>query len=348
MQTQSTFFGEHLALAALNQAGDPLVTLDQQIDLAPLVAVADRVWRNPQKAGTGRPPWPSAIMFRALLLKRLYNISDDQLEYQLRDRLSFMRFVGLEFGGAVPDSRTLWEYGEALAQADTARKLFETFTQQLEQRGLILHEGKLLDATFVPVPIQRNSRKDNALIKQGKTPAAWQDAPAKLRQKDMDARWAKKGNESFYGYKNHVKVDTATKYVVDYVVTTASVHDSQCATRLIGAAERGEKLHADSAYAGAEIGAHLATHGVISRIHAKGCKSSSLTPGQKRSNKAKSRIRARVEHTFAFMEGAMGGIYQRAIGLKRNAHGIGMMNLIYNLWRAIQLGHTTGTTMATA
>ncbi len=338
-ETQSTFFGDHLALAALTQAGDRLEELDRHVDLAALVAVADKIWRpaTAPKGPGGRKRWSSEVMLRVLLLKRLYNLSDEQTEYQVRDRLSFLRFARLGLGEPVPDSRTLWLYGEALSRADGARQLFAAFNAQLRAQGLMVQEGVLIDATLVEVPRQRNNREDNALIKQGATPAEWKTQPRKLAQKDVDARWTKKNHETFYGYKDHVKTSEGAKLILDYTVTTASVPDGTQLPGLVGAADRGQRLHGDSAYAGRPIAAHLAQHGVSNLIHEKGEARRPLTEAQKASNREKSRRRARVEHPFAFMEQSLGGIYQRCIGLVRHAHQIGLMNLTYNLCRSVQL-----------
>ena len=337
--TQSTFFGDHLALAALTQAGDRLEELDRHIDFAPLVAVAEKIWRpaaTPKGPG-GRKPWSSEVMLRVLLLKRLYNLSDEQTEYQLRDRLSFLRFARLGLGESVPDSRTLWLYGETLSQADGARQWFEAFHAQLQAQGLMMKEGVMIDATLVEVPRQRNSREDNALVKQGETPAEWKTQPRKLAQKDVDARWTKKNHQTYYGYKDHVKTSETTKLILDDAVTAASASDGAQRPALIGAAERDQRLHGDSAYAGRPLAAHLAAHGVGNLLHEKGEANRPLTEEQKQRNHEKSRIRARVEHPFAFMEQSLGGIYQRCIGLVRNAHQIGLMNLAYNLCRCVPL-----------
>jgi IS5 family transposase len=274
-------------------------------------------------------------MLRVLVLKRLYNLSDEQVEYQLRDRLSFLRFVRLGLGDAVPDSRTIWLYTNQLAKADGARDLFEAFNRQLVQRGLLVKEGVMVDATFVEVPRQRNSRADNATIKQGETPKAWLKQPRKLAQKDLDGRWAKKNNQLFYGYKNHIKMRAKIKFIKAYVATPASTHDSQPMPDLI---EKGDlAAHADLAYTGEKIAADLLAKGVHNYIHEKGSAATPLTAAQKLANRRKSKTRARVEHPFAFMEKSLGGIYNRCIGLVRNEYQIGMMNLCYNLCRCIQL-----------
>lgn len=334
---QYSFFGDHRALEALTQAGDRLVELDRYITWAPLVAEAEAIWRagGEKKAACGAKPWNSEVMLRILILKRLYNLSDEQMEYQLRDRLSFLRFVGLGLGESVPDSRTIWLYGEALAKADGARRLFEGFQQQLQQRGLLIKEGAIVDATFVEVPRQRNSRDENALIKSGTVPPAWEKQPRKLAQKDTQARWAKKGEATFFGYKNHVKVGRKTKLIRHYVVTAANTNDAQAMPQLASAAD--PSMHADAAYTGAPIAEDLKSKRVRNCIHEKGQVNAPLSARQKASNRRKSKVRARVEHVFAFMENSLGGIYHRCIGALRNEHQIGIMNLCYNLCRTVQI-----------
>jgi transposase, IS5 family len=336
---QYTFFGEHQALEALTQSGDRLIELDRNLDIAALVAVADEIWRGGKetKASSGRKSWASEIMLRTIILKRLYNLSDEQMEYQLRDRLSFLRFVRLGLGDAVPDSRTIWLYAEALSKADGARKLFDAFNQQLFAKGLLVKEGVMIDATFVEVPRQHNSRKENAKIKNSEVPKAWKKKPRKLSQKDTDAKWAKKGNETFYGYKNHVKVREKSKLIANYVSTPASTHDGKAVPDLIDEQDRDIGLHADSAYTGKPIAEHLIKMGVRNHIHEKGVVGRPLDEDQKKRNRHKSKTRVRVEHVFAFMEMSLGGIYNRCIGKVRNEYQIGIMNLCYNICRSVQL-----------
>jgi IS5 family transposase len=334
---QYTFFGEHRALESLSQLGDRLEEVGRLVEWAPLVAVVDAVWRAnaSTKASCGAKPWDSGLMLRILVLKRLYNLSDEAMEYQLRDRLSFMRFVGLGLCEPVPDSRTIWLYSDLLAKAGAEKKLFETFGEQLARKGLLVKEGVMVDASFVEVPKQRNSREDNALVKDGQTPAAWREQPRKLAQKDVDARWTKKGNSVHYGYKNHVKVGRRSKLIRAYTVTAANIHDSQAMPGLV---TRGDAaVHADTAYIGAPIAADLQSKGVANHIHEKATAAAPLDARQKARNKRKSKVRARVEHVFAFMEGSLGGLYNRCIGAGRNAFQVGLLNLCYNICRATQL-----------
>jgi len=126
----------------------------------------------------------------------------------------------------VPDSKTFWLFREQLIEKNIIMGLFKTFNKTLDAAGVFANEGKMVDASFVKVPRQRNTREENKHIKEtGTVPHEWKVKPHKLAQKDVDARWTKKNNATFYGYKNHVKADTRTKLIEKYIVTDASVHD---------------------------------------------------------------------------------------------------------------------------
>src|SRR5262249_18764694 len=129
-------------------------------------------------------------------LQSLHNLSDEQTEYLIRDRISFMRFLDLELEDPVPDATTIWLFREALAQAGLIDKLFERFGRHLEAAGYIARGGQIIDATIVPVPKQRNAKEENEAIKAGKTPGGWKKQPAKKAQKDKDARWTKKNERA--------------------------------------------------------------------------------------------------------------------------------------------------------
>ncbi len=199
----------------------------------------------------------------------------------------------------------------------------------------MVNKGKIIDASFVEAPRQGNSKDKNDQIKQGKGDELWNDLPAKKSQKDIDARWTKKNNQSYYGYKNHAKVDSKSKLIDTYTVTDASVHDSQTIDDLLSKTDQGQELYADSAYVGQQE--FIDKYEVIDQIHEKGYKNKPLTQQQKATNTEKSRVRVRVEHVFGFMENSMGSMYFRKVGIKRAETVIGLMNLTYNMFRKIQL-----------
>ncbi|MFN0081712.1 MAG: transposase, partial [Ferruginibacter sp.] len=165
-------------------------------------------------------------MMKIIFLQRPYHLSDDQVEFQITDRLSFRRFLGIPFCNAVPHCKTVWAFRESLNQTgeDRSQELFELFLNKLNQDGLIAKEGKMMDATPASVPIQRNDRGENKEIKAGKIPESFSEN--KLAQKDTDARWTTKNNFHYFGYKNHIKAETKRKFITGYKVTDAAPHDS--------------------------------------------------------------------------------------------------------------------------
>lgn len=182
--------------------GDPLVGLKARVDWEAFRPELKRVYEKERKSNAGAKPIDVVLMFKVVVLQQLNNLSDDGIEYQIRDRFSFMRFLGLELEDRVPDSKTVWTFRERLKHLDLIDVLFARFHTQLADQGYVAKAGQMIDATFVEVPKQRNTRDENALIKEGKTPEDWDkpEAQAKRRQKDTDARWTKKNDEKHYGY----------------------------------------------------------------------------------------------------------------------------------------------------
>ena len=251
--------------------------------------------------------------------------------------MSFTRFLGLEFEDDVPDGTTLWLFREKLAQAALVETLFERFNRHLNAKGYIARGGQMVDATIVPVPKQRNSRKENETVRRGETPAEWEQKPAKSRQKDKDARWTKKHGKSFFGYKNHVNADKAHKLIRDYEATDAAVHDSRVLETLLDEANTSKDVFGDSAYRSAEAEEKLAARGLRSRICVRGTRGRPLSKAKAAANRAKSRIRARIEHVFGAQETAPGGRIVRTIGIVRARLKIGLQNFVYNIRRLATL-----------
>ncbi len=331
---QTSLFDLENRYASLSEAGDPLERLNAVIDWEIFRPILARIDAKERKTAAGRHPTCRVLMFKLLILQRLHNLSDERLQYQVSDRLSFMRFLGLELSGNVPDARTVWAFRESLKQHRLTDALFERLNQALADLGVELKSGQIIDATFVPVPIQRNGRENNAIIKADAVPVAWGKTPAKLAQKDIDARWTKKGGQNHYGYKNHINIDRDTKLITAHTCTAASVHDSQVLdTVLRDATVGGKTVWADSAYRSDEQEQSLLGSQHESQIHERAYRNKPLTEAQDLSNTEKSRVRARVEHVFAAMENDMGGIFVRSIGAARAKVGVGLMNLTYNLKR---------------
>jgi len=332
------FWDQDIRMSKLSQLGDPLERLNEGVDFEIFRSfLEDRLSKLVNGKG-GRPPYDYVLMFKILILQRYYNLSDDQVEYQINDRLSFMRFLDLTIADDIPDSKTVWHFREQITDLDLVEELFDLFLKELEELNLIINEGKIIDASFVEVPIQRNRKADNELIKQGIIPESISSNPHKQRQKDMDARWTEKNGVNFFGYKDHVKQDAKSKLIVKYRVTDASVHDSQATETLLEKEkDKGEDFYADSAYSGEPQEKIISKNEMNNKVCEKGRRNHPLTEEQKENNREKSRVRSRVEHIFGFMEMNMNGMFIQCIGIKRATAIIGLMNLTYNMYRKIQI-----------
>ena len=336
-QAQGGLFDYQARQEALRQKTTPLDRLNERIDWELFRIDLEGHLDYQCGAQGGRPPWCPVLMFKILVLQKYYDLSEEQTEFQILDRFSFQRFLGLDVGDAVPDKNSLWTFKERLG-AKGLRGCFALFDEVLRATGLLASRGKIVDASFVEVPRQRNTRAENAQLKAGQTPEDWNHQPAKLAQKDVDARWALKNQERHYGYKNHLKCNARSKLIETYTVTDASVHDSQALVELL-APEDG-RLHGDSAYRSGKIDAELRRRGIQNCLHEKGQRNRPLTEQQQASNTRKSQVRARVEHIFGFQVQQMGANWIRTIGRKRAERSIGLGNLVYNLFRYVQLGGT--------
>jgi IS5 family transposase len=320
----------------LAQGPDPLSRLNARIDWKIFQKDLEAAFEKEAKGPGGRPRYDVVMMFKILILQRYYNLSDEQTEYQINDRLSFQKFLDLTLSDTVADQKTIWMFREELIKKGLIKKLFKRFEEQLNKAGLMGQEGKIIDASFVDVPRQRNSREENEQIKEGKVPKSFEENENLKEQKDVDARWAKKGEEVHYGYKNHVKADQKSKLIEDYEVTQANVHDSKVVEDLVE--EEDKRVYADSAYWGESIGAILEKKGIKGEICEKGYRNHPLSEAQKKRNRKKSKIRVRVEHIFGFMTNTMkDGLKMRWIGMKRITAGIGLLNLVYNMARYEQI-----------
>ncbi|SRR5258708_196877 len=332
------FFDQDIRLSRLSQLGDPLERLNKGIDFELFRGILEKHLTIEAKGKGGRPSYDYVLMFKILILQRYYNLSDDQVEYQINDRMSFMRFLDLTIADDVPDSKTVWNFRERLIDLEIVELLFDRFIDELEKLNLIINAGKIVDASFIEVPIQRNTNEENEQIKNDQKPESFEQNTNKKAQKDVDARWTKKNNVVYYGYKSHIKIDSASKLITGYLVTNASKHDSQILEELLDInKDGGQDLYGDSAYGGENQLKIIAEKQMNNKVGKQGHKHKPLTDQQKASNKEKSKTRARVEHIFGFMEMSMNGMYLYVIGIKRIKAIIGLMNLTWNMFRKLQL-----------
>lgn len=314
---------------------DWLNELNQLIEWEVFRKCLEQLPKPERKSNAGRKPIDVLLLFKLLILQQLYNLSDEELEYQTHDRGSFRRFLGLDPSAEVPDATTVWLFRQRLSDAGLIDELFETFNGHLEANGYEAKGGQIIDATLVPVPIQRNSREENKLIKEGEIPPEWEDKPHKQAQKDTDARWTKKNGKSHFGYKNHINIDAEYGFIRKHSVTPASVHDSQEFCEVLDEANEGEQIWADSAYRSEDLESGLKELDLKSQIHERGYRNHPLTEEHKETNRGKSKVRAKVEHVFGSYVMSLGGKLVRCIGIQRVRAQLGLKDLAYNLRRYV-------------
>jgi IS5 family transposase len=315
----------------LDKGGDPLAKLNNMINWEQFRQKLQKLRDFDRKSNAGRKPFDVVLMFKVLIVQSLYNLSDDQTEFLIRDRLSFMRFLGLTISDTVPDSKTIWLFREQLNQEGLVKEMFEQFDEFLRQNGFAAQKGQIVDASIIAAPKQRNSRDENKQIKEGQIPADWSEN--KKRQKDTNARWTKKSAQNHYGYKNHIDVDVEHKLIRDYEITPASVHDSQIFEDILDENNSSRDVWADSAYGSVEKRDALKKKGFRGHIQRKGYRYKKLTERQRRGNYLRAKIRCRVEHIFGVQAKRAGSLLLRTIGLIRARCKIGLRNLAYNIDR---------------
>jgi IS5 family transposase len=338
---QLGIFESSFAYGRLDKCTDPLLKLNEAIDWELFRTQLESIRRNEY---VGRKAFDVLLMYKILILQSLYNLADDAMEYMIRDRLSFMRFLDLSLTEKIPDAKTIWKFREQLTEVNLIRPLFDKFEEYLRENGFKAEKGQIIDATIIETPIQHNSGKENEQIKNEEKPEEW--TKEKASQKDTDARWTKKGNKSYYGYKDHINVDAEHKIIREYEVTPANVHDSQVFEKIVetptpksneqqaeGESAEKPKVYADSAYSSEKIMKYLEGKGMEGKICSKGNRGKVLSEEEKAKNREKSRIRCRVEHVFGSMYQKARDQVMRSIGMARAKTQIGLRNLAYNMTR---------------
>jgi transposase, IS5 family len=333
---QRGFWDEQQRVARLQEKKPVLKRLSDSIPWESFRQLLDQGYVQERKSNAGRKRIDPLILFKMLVLQQLFNLSDEELEFQVNDRWSFEEFVGLGVMNSIPDATTVAFFRERLRKAGVIEELFEMFEAYLRSQGLQARGGQIIDATLVPVPKQRNTREEKSEIKAGKLPEGWGENLDRLQQKDLDARWVKKNGINYYGYKNSICIDVDHGFIRRYAVTPANVHDSQMLPRLLDPENKHNYVWADSAYSGECFEDLLSLGGFESLIHEKGARNHPLGDAAKELNRVKSAIRACVEHVFGCMTMSMGGKLTRKIGLERNEAWWGLKNLTFNFLRYLQ------------
>jgi IS5 family transposase len=333
---------------SLSKFGDPLEKLKEVVDFEIFRRDLEEGLGFSDRSSGGRPPYDAILIFKILVLQTLYSLSDDQTEYQIKDRLSFMRFLDLELCQNVPDAKTVWLYRERLSQKGLIEKLFSSFDQALKVRGYLAMNGQIVDASIISAPRQRMTKEEKETIKKGGIPEEWQANPAKLAQKDRDARWVVKYKKAkaketdklvdlatpYFGYKNHISMDNRYGFVRKFQTTDASQYDGKVLSQLLDKENTSSDVWGDTAYRSEENETLLYNNGFVSKLHRKKPKGKSMPLNTLRANGKKSKVRSRIEHVFAVQKEHM-GIFIRTIGIKRANVKIALANIVYNMKRLI-------------
>jgi len=144
----------------LEKLGNPLEGLNKTIDWEIFRPKLDTVHQKKRKSNAGKKPLDTLLMFKGLVLQNLYGLSDDQLEYQIEDRRSFQRFLGLSKHERSPDAKTFWSFRNRLSELGLVKSLFGDFSDHLNELGYQARKGQIVDASIIPAPIQRNKREE--------------------------------------------------------------------------------------------------------------------------------------------------------------------------------------------
>ncbi|MCP4981853.1 MAG: transposase [Gammaproteobacteria bacterium] len=338
-------------LERLSEDGDPLEVLEETIDFEYFRGwlVGGLGYGDGSKGG--RPPFDPVSMFKVLILQAQHNLSDAKMEFMIRDRLSWLRFLGFELGGPTPDENTIRHFRNCMAETGTLKRVMKAFDWQLHKKGYIPMSGQIVDATLVPAPKQRNTEDEKAAIKAGKTAdEIWADEPNKAAQKDTDARWTLKiGGKIRYrpdgtplprialpvfGYKNHISIDRRFGFIRQKMATSAADADGRQLRHVVSKDNTASDVWADSAYRSKSNETWLTRNMMTSRIHRRKPAGKPMPKATARANARKSSVRATVEHVFAHQKNCF-GLFIRTIGLARAQAKLTLANLAYNFNRLI-------------
>ncbi|WP_334180952.1 IS5 family transposase [Pseudomonas nitroreducens] len=322
-----SLFADQEREAKLDSLGDPLALLSRHVDFATMAAEIDRWVPRPSRAKGGRPPYSTELMTRLLVLQHLFNLSDEQMEFQLLDRMSFQRFAGLKNTARVPDRNTIWTFRERLVKAKVEHLIFDEVQRQLQLHGFSAREGQIIDASIVRAPTQHNKAEEQALVKAGAVPVEW--SPAKRRQKDVQARWTKKHGKSYFGYKLSVSIDRRHKLIRRVKISDASVADTLHLVDVLDRHNSSRDFWADRGYHDRLRERWLKQIGWRPHIQRKGQAGKPIGARAEARNRRIASPRARVEHIFASLA-QMGGKTIRSIGLARAEFGLTIKSAVYN------------------
>lgn len=353
MRGQPGLFDVDERLKRLSDLGDQLLAFAKVVDFEVFRPELAKALAYSDGAQGGRPPFDPVLMFKILVIQAANNLSDERAEFLINDRLSFMRFLGLNLADRVPDARTIWLFREKLGKAGAIKPLFDRFDAALRGAGYIAMGGQIVDATLVAAPKQRNTEDEKKTIKEGRIPATWKAKPAKLRQKDRDARWTVKFSKAkarpdgsvplvdiaipVFGYQNHVSIDREYGLIRRWGATDAAAYEgARLREGLLDKTNTASAVWADTAYRSKANEEFLAKNGFTSHIHRKKPPGRPMPETTRRANAIKSKVRSGVEHVFAVQKDKM-DLFVRTVGIARATVKIGMANIVYNIKRLVFL-----------
>lgn len=328
--TTDLFVQEHRQ-AKLGSYVAKLAAMDELIDFAAIATAVDAACPPADRARGGRTPYATEIMVRMVFLQSLYNLSDEECEHQVLDRMSFQRFCRVDGMLHIPDARTLWRFKQRLVKGSLGgRAIFDAVSLQLQQHGYIPRGGQIVDASIVQAPITQADSHERETLNQGEAPQGW--STKRLQHTDRDARWTKKHGKSYYGYKLHANTDRRFKLIRRVKVTAANVDDGQTLKDVLDEANTGSRVLADRGYDAQANRELLQTKKLKDGIARR------AKPGQQARqrldarNKTINRVRSRVEHVFAGLE-QLGGKVVRGMTLARNELALLLKCAAYNAKR---------------
>lgn len=307
--------------------GDRLELMKQQIDWEPFRPLVASVFRDNASVG-GRPHTDELIVVRALLLQGWYTLSDEELEFQCNDRLSFRNFLG--FPEKVPDFSTIWKIRDRLNESGVESQIWGELQRQLDRKGYRITKGVIQDATFIEA---EQGRKRRAKEKQAKKEGhEIKYSEKQMAHIDKDGTYAVKNKQVHFGYKLHMKSDVDNKLIRDCVTTTASQHDAT-----INLVKKGDGIaYRDKGYFGTQL-----PKGVLDKTMHRGVRGHTLNGSEKRRNKSIGRIRSPGERPFAVIKDVFHGGLVHVTTLARVHIKQVFVCFAYNLYQlvTIQRGH---------
>lgn len=263
----------------------------------------------PKPEGAGRRPIGIERMLRIHFIQHWFNLSDPAAEEALYDSRSLRHFVGIDLGREpVPDETTICKFRHLMEKHNLGDQLFHLVNQYLQENGLKVSRGTIVDASIISAPSSTKNKK---------------------KERDPEMRQTRKGNQWYFGMKAHIGVDSRTKLIHSVVATSANVHDSQVLPDLLHGEE--SRVWGDSAYSGQTQA--IADHAPQAKdfTQAKGSRNRKLTDEERASNRNKSRVRAKVEHQFGIIKRQFGFSKVRYRGLDKNAHRLFVACALSNL-----------------